>query len=334
MSTSALRDWLFAHAGPIIRWRLVRDFAYPLPRRDMEALREAVLATDEVRRWLAKLGGSHVHGSRDTDAENGMAKLVECGLRAGIREFDAKMLPYVGLADPMADAFLIAAGYGGQRALADRFRERLGRLHDTAVRGSYDLYLTAEEASAVPRAWRGKPIYRPEFAQDNVPSCYDLYALAHWRSRSEAEQGMIENVVAYLSHPEFQNTVGGYLWDRDRHRCYAAGRTWLACLTPERLVLFLELTARFASARRRAWFSEALAGLEEHRTENRTYCFPPELLKERRDSYYIYAGAHMGLGESRRRRQWLEIESTFRMLNIKRLMGAQEAGSSGSTPQW
>ena len=36
--------------------------------------------------------------------------------------------------------------------------------------------------------------------------------------------------------------------------------------------------------------------------------------------YDLYGGAHMGLGENRRARKWREIESTFRMLNIRRLM--------------
>ena len=99
-----------------------------------------------------------------------------------------------------------------------------------------------------------------------------------------------------------------------------AGRAWLACLTPERLVLFLELAARFAPARRSQWFKTALADLERHRTEKGTYRFPGEYLKEKRNSYYIYQGAHMGVGENRRKRDWIEIESTFRVLNVQRLM--------------
>ena len=108
---SKLIEWLFANAGPIIRWRLVNDFALPLPGKEADALRQAVLDDKEVQRWLANLGGHTVHGSRDSDAENAMAKLVEYGLRAGIPEFDEKMLPYADRADPVADAYLVAAGY-------------------------------------------------------------------------------------------------------------------------------------------------------------------------------------------------------------------------------
>jgi len=48
---------------------------------------------------------------------------------------------------------------------------------------------------------------------------------------------------------------------------------------------------------------------------------------EQRNRYYLYCGAHMGLGENRRTRRWREIESTFRMLNIKRLMSTDGPNS-------
>jgi len=128
------------------------------------------------------------------------------------------------------------------------------------------------------------------------------------------------DVVAYVSDAAFQSTPGGYLWDRDRNPCHAAARVCLACLTPERLVLFAELFARFRVATESRWFRDALSVLERHRTCRDTYIFPADYLKEKRNSYYIYAGAHMGLGENRKKRCWTEVESTFHMLNIKRLM--------------
>lgn len=313
-------DWLYANAGPIVRRRLVLDFAIPISNRESAKLLKSVLAAVEVRRWLDNLGGTAIHGSKDTDAENAMAKLVEYGLRAGTLEFDRKMLPYTELDNPAADAFLIAAGFASVQNLANRFHERLEKLLYTANQGNYNLYLSPQETVAVPKAWHGKRIYRPEFDVDSLPSCYDFYSLAHWPSTAALERRKIEDVVAYISHPSFQNTGGGYLWNRDRNTCHSAGRVWLACLNPERIILFLELASRFESARRSLWFKNALSNLERYRTEKGTYRFASELLKEKRNSYYIYQGAHMGLGENRRNRNWIEIESPFRMLNIQRLM--------------
>ncbi|MDP6503667.1 MAG: hypothetical protein QF886_08635 [Planctomycetota bacterium] len=326
---TALLDWLFAHGGPIIRWRLVSDFGVPVSKKEAIDLKKAVLATDEVRRWLNNLGGWAIHGSKDTDAENAMAKLVEYGLRAGIPEFDDKMLPYAERGGQAADCFLIAAGYAEHRDVAARFRKRLAALRGTALRGDYDLYLPPEDARGVPKAWRGKFIYRPEYGWDDklpLPSCYDLYAMAHWEHGTGAERRKIKDVVAYVSDPAFQSTTGGYLWNQEKNTCYSAGRVCLACLNPERMVLSVELFARYAVAREATWFQKALSELTQCRTDRGTYLFPSDYLKEKRNSYYIYQGAHMGLGENRRKRDWIEIESTFRMLNIRRLM------SSGSVP--
>ena len=320
---STIIDWLFAQAGPIIRWRLVENFDCSMSKREADKLRKEVMATAEVIRWLANLGGRTIHGSKDTDAENAMAKLIEYGLRADIPEFDAKMLPYAAKGDQAADCFLIAAGYGRREDVGTRFRERLSALHNTALRCNYDLYLPREDTRHVPKAWREKLIYRPEFGWDNLlplPSCYDLYAMAHWEASSKTEEQKIDDIIRYVSDPLFQSTAGGYLWDREKNRCYAAGRVCLACLNPERLVLFLELFAKFSMARKTLWFQDALSKLEQWRTVRGTYIFPSDYLKEKRNSYYIYQGAHMGLGENRRCRDWVEIESTFRMLNIERLM--------------
>ena len=38
-----------------------------------------------------------------------------------------------------------------------------------------------------------------------------------------------------------------------------------------------------------------------------------------KEGYYLYSGSHMGLAENRRKRGWVEVESTFRMLRLKQL---------------
>ncbi len=324
---TALLEWLLASAGPIIRWRLVTDFALPVSKKELAKLRTALLATDEVKRWLDNLGSGSIHGSKDTDAENAMAKLVEFGLRAGVPELDDKMLPYadkVGQYQPswLSAPFLIAAGYATHKVVRKWFLGRLDALYEVACKRDYDLYLSPERAGDLPKAWQGKMIYKPRYFSEELgllPTCYDLYALAHWPHTPETRK-KAEVIVSFVSRPEFQTTPGGYFWDQAKNRCYAAGRAWLACCEPQRVVLFLELAARFGSARKSAWFKEALSQLERHRTDAGTYCFPSDLLKETKNSYYIYQGAHMGLGENRRKRDWRELESTFRMLNIKRLM--------------
>lgn len=49
--------------------------------------------------------------------------------------------------------------------------------------------------------------------------------------------------------------------------------------------------------------------LEKYRTDNGTYIFPKEWLKETQG--YAVKVHHMSYGENRRKKIWLEIESTF-----------------------
>lgn len=144
-------------------------------------------------------------------------------------------------------------------------------LYQTAQRGDFDFYLSPAEASSVPKAWQGKPIYRDLFGS-------------------------------------------------------AAGRVFLACVEPARLVLFMELRARFAAARQSERFQQGLAMLSSYHTSQGVYRFPSSLLAEK-TGYYIYSGSHMGMGEDRHSPQAMELESTFRMLTIqKRMQCGEQAG--------
>ena len=331
-TNQAVMEWLYANAGPIIQWRLVRDFAYPSSKKEADRLLQAVVSSEEVQRWLSNLGGG-IHGSKDTHAENAIAKLVEYGIEKGLPEFDEKMMPYadrVGtyrptwLSDQLAP-FLIAGGYAAHKRVRECFLKRLDLLYSFVKEHDSIEYLSSQETEDIPKAWQGKPVYRFDYDAEGsvpLPSCYDLYALAHWPHDSQTTK-KAEAVMSFVSQPTFQNTEGGFFWDRKRHVCHSAGRGWLACCEPKRIVLFVGLAARFASARDSEWFKAALANLESCQTKEGRYSFPKDYLKEKRNSYYMYQGNHMGLGESRRKKQWIEVESTFQMLNIRRLMNME-----------
>lgn len=331
MNDQALVAWLFTSGGPIVRYRTARDLMPGCPEALRQELLAEAMATPEVRRWLDLLGQArNIHGSRDTDAENALAKLLDYGLDRSVAPFDAAVQSLLrgGLKtwDPLVlNPFLIRAGYLDHPIVRDWIEHRLEKLYDTAKSGGYDFYLGPEEAAAVPKAWRGKPIYKDSFGHESgypLPTCYDFYAMAYCPPMQGIPNlaAKMEAIVAYLSHPSFQGTVGGYGWDRIKRRCYAAGRVFLACAEPARLVLFLELGAGFASAGSSAWFRQGLAELDGYRTSDGTYRFPPSLMAER-EGPHLYGGSHMGLGENRRSPRALELESTLRMLVIKQRMG-------------
>lgn len=330
ISTQNLAEWIFAHGGPVLRLRTAIDLLVLTDENEVVTLRRSVLASAVVQRWLVLLGTGPVHHSKDSASENALGKLLEYGLRAGVSEFDIKAVPLLDRlqnrtfpADGRILApFMVRAGYLSDPRLADWCKCRLDALDKTAQRGDYDIYLPDDEAQMVSKAWRGKPIYKAVFdpveGEYPLPTCYDLYALAHCPHDDVEAYRKINRITAYLGDERFQATRGGYVWNKGKRRCYAAGRVFLACWEPERTVLCLYLMARFQPIRQQAWFRKELATLESYRTTSGTYCFPSGMLPERTNNYYLYSGAHMGLGENRRTPLGLELESTFWMLLIQK----------------
>jgi hypothetical protein len=331
MQADQIVEWLFTNSGPILKYRTAVEFM-DLPEQTQAKLLKAALATTEMQRWLDYLENARqVHGSPDHMAENALAKLLDYGLDRRVPAFDhgVKHLLDQPLQqwDPLVLLpFLLRAGYTHHPYVQQWLTDRVEKLYDTAEQCSYDFYLDSEEASKVPKAWRGKPIYRDRFghaAGYALPTSYDFYALAYCPpsiSYIDDLETKCESIVAFLSDPRFQSTEGGYGWDKPNYRCYAAGRVFLACVEPQRLLLFLELGAHFKSARKSEWFRQGIATLEEHQTPEGTYRFPSTLIPEKTGTH-IYAGSHMGLGENRRTKLALKLESTFRMLLIKKLTG-------------
>jgi hypothetical protein len=333
---------LMDHGGPILRWRTATELAPDASRFDPDPLQQELLACPEVRYWLSMLGSGPVHHSKDASAENALAKCCEYGLSAGMAELDERALPFCAVS--RGDAyhqealiivpFLVRAGYAAEPRLAAWMRQRIDLLYELAGQGNYDLYMDAAERKQLPASQQmlhrqPKLFYKLRFNHHwgylGLPTCYDLYALAYLPKEDASTRQKIEAIVAYLLHPDFQDTPGGYIWNPQLHRPYAAGRVFLACLPtedqPEKLVLFMEMLAHVEVAKASAWFRNGLAHLETFKTERGTYCFPPHYLSEKH-SYYLYTGMHMGLGEHPRSSQALELESTFRMVQLHQLLNA------------
>jgi hypothetical protein len=336
-------QWLLHTGGAVVRYRTA-----------VELLGEAedpgdVLALSEVQRWLNLLGTGPVHHGRDAAAENCLAKLAEYGLQAGIPTLDEKVLPYCRPEACKTDydhfillPFLIRLGYGEQPVVKGWFQQRLHALIKTADLGQYDIYM--EDADKPPSV-RDKRIYKPEFYQEYIlPSCYDFYALAYAYDVYPQVRPQIDAVVAYFFDARYQTTPGGYLWNAALRRHYAAGRGYLATFPlivevpawqaapsmtasgtggmvyPDaaRLLLYMEAGAHLPKVRHSQWLQLHLEHLNGYQTPQGRFAFPRGYLLER-EGYYLYSGSHMGLAENRRNREWVEVESTFRMLRLRTL---------------
>ncbi len=336
-----LTKYLFDQGGPILRWLIATQLLPDDSSLDRQTLHFDLLASAEVQHWMNLLGHGPVHHSMDASAENVLAKLGEYGLSAGMPSIDQRIVGYCALGEGQPyhpDAlilapFLIRLGYGSEPAVAMWVAQRIEVLYQQARRGDYDLYMDKAERQCLPPSQQNqhgqlKLFYRPCFNHHwgvlSLPTCYDLYALAYLPNTDPPTRQKIEQIVFYLLDPEFQDTPGGYIWNPGLHRSYAAGRVFLACLPrenePHKLLLFLEMLAQFEAGRASNWFKNGILRLESFLTPRGTYQLPRNYLSEK-PGYYLYGGLHMGLGEAPRDSRALELESTFRMLRLKRLLG-------------
>jgi hypothetical protein len=83
-----------------------------------------------------------------------------------------------------------------------------------------------------------------------------------------------------------------------------------------RLLFFAEHIVNYPVSLKTKWFTGLRCCLEKCKTDQGTYIFPKEWLPEK--TGYAVVGYHMSYGENKRKKNWLEIESTFYMQLINK----------------
>ncbi len=299
-----------------------------------------------------------LHGVKPTCLENIIPRLLERGLRTGIAVFDEKMerfrqyvdnsLVHRALDNPqhptveggravfiatMLASYFLRGGYN-YSDITQFVLYRLELLSPLAAERNYDIHLSGAELVGLPKQWQGKPIIRPDMAPMSgtkpLPLIHDLYAFAYLPVDCLTDQirRQLNDIVTYVTDERYRAFPPGYgyLWSNaNRRTCYACG--WnldlpdLDSFNPydqRKIIQRLELLAHFPAARQSAWFQKGMQLLETYRTEQGTYCFPSTFLLEMKTGYYV-GGEYMGLEDNRRKTKTLELESTFRMLFLKKL---------------
>lgn len=110
-------QWLFNHAGAIIRYRVASEYPEAQEQTDVKVLQKALLDDVSVQRWLDNLkryetmveaqkqgiglgvGGhsSFLHGSTDMNIEVVLPKLAQLGIHAGMPILDDKTASWLNL---------------------------------------------------------------------------------------------------------------------------------------------------------------------------------------------------------------------------------------------
>ena len=294
----------------------------------------------------SKMGFNDIHGSFDTCFENAMGKLVHFGVKKGMAELDAKCVPFFDWLKPKKNvlstflrdvvaSFLSLAGYYTEPLVKDFLIKRIDTLYEFIKKRSYSIYAKKDEYKGIPKPFKDYPLINPELYPDGnfrLPWIHDINGFTGFSEeiKDKNVKRKINDIISYILNPKYQQFPDGYgIVMAEPRKYYGMGwSVWLPGyygfdMSPFKagcLIQRIEMMSHFAVAWSHRWFNESLHHLENFKADRGTYLFPKEYLKEKRNSYFI-TGAHMGLGENRRKKLSLEIESTFWMMRIKKNIG-------------
>lgn len=337
-------EWLVESSGPIIRYRTIVELHHFVSTKDREDAIQELLGCTEVKKWLEFLTeSSHLHGSDSHAFENSLAKLTAYGVRADIAnlsdiiESAYSMIRRSETENELVYPFFVSIGFTNDQNIPAYAQSRLETVYRYAERSfesfsndddMTDLLLSRKEKAElhIPSKWNDKHVWKP-YLNNLIPNCYDFYLFSYMGGYEEKRAA----VLRFIHTPKFQRLCElreferSYGWDSHKGYCWS---TWempyfhgynsfdTNRFSPNKFLLYLDLTSQYPNANDIAWFKEGLTHLEKYKTKNGHYRFPSEYLPERTNGYYLYRGARMRLGEVGQ--DGLEIESTFRMERMKK----------------
>lgn len=248
--------------------------------------------------------------------------------------------------------FLNLAGIQDEETLKFMIKS-LDEMYDFAKQNRYDIYLSPEERAkltGIPKNWRDcEHFIKHEVIKEYgfcFPLIYDIVGLHRLYDLKDPDIDMkIDAVINYISGDDFHSKisggygiivagqyesgnpkyngmgwdpqypgwfdVAGYIGESSKSSAPNGSHTANQSGYVPKLLFFAEHIVKYPVALKTKWFSDLINYLEKYKTENGTYIFPKEWLPEK--SGYAVGGFHMSFGENRRKKTWLEIESTFYM---------------------
>jgi hypothetical protein len=348
MIDEKIYDWLMDNADAPIRYRVARELL-----KDEKAAKNIegeLFSHKEVQKWLVNLKNEnptgvwcYEHGSFDICLENALPKLVQLGLHGGLQPLiDAAGL-YLSRAAAKdykdwisADMFCLAGISSDEITMA--MLDKLEQIHRFVQLKTYDFYINDEERdklSGIPKNWKNSKFIKPELSRGkdfSYPFIYDILGMFRlYDLKNPAINQKINDIIDYISNDEFHSKIEdgygilisgekkyhGQGWD-PKYPGWFDVAGYMENDNAPKLLFFAQNIIKYPSARKTKWYNDLLNYLEKYKTENDTYIFPKEWLKE--SSGYAVQGHHVSFGENRRKRIWLEIESTFYMQLLQHTM--------------
>lgn len=340
-------NWLYDMGNPVLKlWAAER---LKISADELARLRGDMLRYPAVQYWLGCLltfsEKPAIHNSFDTCLENSMRKALLFGVResddarlvqmnAAVLEKLARQLENPAWLNPVDYTILascLAAMGHGEPPVADVIAERLDSSLEFTALGGCDMYADPSGYPAIPAARRGHPLVHPRYYEGNkyrYPLVYDLFAYANMPPSLSGQPDIrhkIDRVISIILNEDYQRLPWGYglifvppnkyysmgwsvhlprFFESGENRVPGSGSLWWA-----------EAMARFPAAARSDWFRRIMGHLEGFRTADGFWKFPAAYLSEGENRYFV-GGGHMGLGENRRSKDALKLESTAWMLRI------------------
>ncbi len=352
MSIRNLSYWLLDNAGPIIRFRTIVDL---FEEQDVGMVAKALSAMSkdlEVVKWLSllkpNLGFNEIHSSKQDAFENVMGKLVQLGWRAGLQPFDSMNLPFrIWLSEnidqpntephsvfkkTLIASLLARAGYDMVDVVEKQMVRRLRMLYEFSASPDFSqIYVEKPDTKRLSET--DHELVNPELypnQQFMLPWVHDALAFSKIGSiiNQPENQEMMESVIEMILSPEYQALPWSYGLAKYGDRYYVIG--WAVHLPGydsrprgrlfAEMLLMLEALAPFKSVQNSVWFWDSMKYLEEFRTDTDTYSFPKAWLPDKKTGYWV-SGLRMAYDSRTGRKKAIEIESTFRVLMIKKRVG-------------
>lgn len=338
-------DFLINNGGPVIKYRTLTELQNSGDTESIESAKKELMDFEETKNRLIHLQSEEkrydfngVHGSTNHHLENSLPMLLDFGIKKGMDPFDELMEPilkrlrkpwfpenhvFSKFIDIIIMPFLYKAGFRDQR-IVDFMYNRLDTIYNFAVQKNYDIYDETGNYKGIPRTFRNRKIINPSLYQKGdfkFPLIHDIYGLAEMSKEvSNEDLNKIETIIEYILDSNYSSFLDGYgILANGKGKYLAMG--WDAKLpqphnnVPTSLMLQrLELMAHFKTAIKHEWFQKNFKNLENYRTDRGTYILPKESLQEKKGCWV--KARHMALGESRRKKLSLELESTFRVMKI------------------
>lgn len=294
-----------------------------------------------------------IHGSHDYRIENILGKCMILGLQKNIdvfaenmefileflnkhiqttfpKELSFEKIYHYRDCEKVLSCFLPLLGFFEDDAVKHIVEQRLEILYNFTKQKCYDIYVDGAQLKGVKKEWKPFIINPDLYANGHIvlPDIHDLLLFAGmYQYLNKVEQQKVETIVEWFFDVEYKKIIRRYGYFYVPGGSYNTKAVIFKLHLPDfknavfdkgdftSLLFNLFVLSHFETAKSSEWFALALNYLNQYRSENGQYSFPPNFITEERDRYVVFGG-HMNVGEVRKNKLYNQIISTYWMERI------------------